>query len=140
MSKHYYCPYCGTLQLSTNIFCIKCRQAVKLVTSQYDSEYYREKSQEIYGDYQHWHEFLLPEIKNNPLFNESKFLQEMDARPIYQPTVKQPNPNQPKCPTCGSTNIEKISVTKRAVHGAVFGLFSSTARSQMQCKNCGYKW
>lgn len=48
--------------------------------------------------------------------------------------------NAPKCPTCGSTNIEKISVGKKVVGGAMFGLFSSNVRKSMHCKNCGYKW
>lgn len=48
--------------------------------------------------------------------------------------------NVPHCPTCGSTNIEKISVTKKAFSGAMFGLFSSDIRNSMHCKNCGYKW
>ena len=48
--------------------------------------------------------------------------------------------NTPKCPTCGSTNIEKISVGKKAIGGAMFGLFSSNIRNNMHCKNCGAKW
>lgn len=61
-----------------------------------------------------------------------------NSQPQYQP---QPQPqNIPKCPTCGSTNISKISGIKRAVLGYAFGLFSKTARSQFECKNCGYKW
>lgn len=53
---------------------------------------------------------------------------------------KQESSNIPKCPTCHSTNIEKISLTKKAVGGALFGLFSSNVRKTMHCKNCGYKW
>ena len=45
-----------------------------------------------------------------------------------------------KCPTCNSTNVQKLSATKRTAHGLMFGLFSKTARSQFGCKNCGYKW
>lgn len=53
----------------------------------------------------------------------------------------QPTPsNLPTCPTCGSTNIQKISGLNRAAHGYMFGLFSKTAKSQFCCKNCGYKW
>lgn len=50
------------------------------------------------------------------------------------------NQNVPKCPTCGSTNIEKISTTSKVVGATMFGLLSKTARSQFKCKNCGYKW
>jgi ribosomal protein L7/L12 len=46
----------------------------------------------------------------------------------------------PKCPTCKSTNVEKISVGKKAFGGAMFGLFSSDVRNTMHCKNCGCKW
>lgn len=47
---------------------------------------------------------------------------------------------KPKCPHCGDTNIHKISATSKVVHGAAFGLFSKTARSQFECGNCGFKW
>lgn len=49
-------------------------------------------------------------------------------------------PNTPKCPTCGSTNISKISATKKLGGAIGFGLFSKTAKSQFECKDCGYKW
>ncbi len=52
---------------------------------------------------------------------------------------KQPS-NQPKCPTCGSTNIEKISAGKKMKGSFFFGIFSSDVRNQMHCKDCGYKW
>lgn len=54
-------------------------------------------------------------------------------------SVTQPS-NVPKCPTCGSTNIKKISATSKVVGAGLFGLFSKTARSQFECKSCGYKW
>lgn len=46
----------------------------------------------------------------------------------------------PKCPTCQSPNVEKISLSSKVVGGALFGLFSSNVRKTMHCKNCGYKW
>lgn len=48
--------------------------------------------------------------------------------------------NQPKCPTCGSTNIKKISAASKAGGMFMFGIFSKTAKSQFQCDDCGYKW
>lgn len=48
--------------------------------------------------------------------------------------------SSPRCPLCRSTNIQKISTAKRIVHGYAFGLFSNTARSQWECKNCGNKF
>lgn len=48
--------------------------------------------------------------------------------------------NMPKCPTCGSTNIERISGIKRFVTTGLFGLASSNIGKTMHCKNCGCKW
>lgn len=48
--------------------------------------------------------------------------------------------SKPKCPTCGSTNIQKISGTKRWVTTGLFGLASSNVGKTMECRNCGYKW
>ena len=45
-----------------------------------------------------------------------------------------------KCPTCGSTNTQKISATSKVIGAATFGLLSKTARSQFKCNHCGYKW
>lgn len=52
----------------------------------------------------------------------------------------QQDTNTPHCPTCGSTNVEKISVGKKVVGGAMFGLFSSNVRKTMVCRNCGFKF
>lgn len=48
--------------------------------------------------------------------------------------------NVVKCPTCQSTNVEKISFSKKAVGAGLFGIFSSDVRNTMHCKKCGYKW
>ena len=48
--------------------------------------------------------------------------------------------NMPKCPTCGSTNIQKISGTKRWLSTGLFGLASSDIGKSMVCRSCGFKW
>lgn len=48
--------------------------------------------------------------------------------------------NIPKCPTCGSTKIEKISASAKLGGAMMFGVLSKTAKSQFKCKSCGYKW
>ena len=55
-------------------------------------------------------------------------------------TILEEKSRVPKCPTCGSLNVEKISTGKKIFGGAMFGLFSSDIRNTMHCKNCGAKW
>ena len=47
---------------------------------------------------------------------------------------------KPTCPTCGSTNIEKIHTASKILGAVSLGLLSKTAKSQFVCHNCGYKW
>lgn len=76
----------------------------------------------------------MDDLKRNDIIEfESRMMQ-------FKKQAAQQDTNTPHCPTCGSTNVEKISVGKKAVGGALFGLLSSNVRKTMCCKNCGYKW
>jgi hypothetical protein len=52
------------------------------------------------------------------------------AKPIYTP----------RCPTCGSPNIHKVSTTAKLVDAAVWGLLARKPRVQFHCDDCGYEW
>lgn len=58
----------------------------------------------------------------------------------FKQSVPQEQDNTPKCPTCGSTNIKKISPTKRWVSTGLFGVASSLVTHTMECNDCGYKF
>ena len=45
-----------------------------------------------------------------------------------------------KCPTCGSTNTEKISALSKGVSVGLFGIFSQKVKHQFKCNSCGYEW
>lgn len=69
-----------------------------------------------------------------------KQIREKAIYELHEGRKKREEANLPKCPTCSSTNIEKISSFDKAAGAVMFGLFSKTARSQFKCRNCGYKW
>jgi predicted RNA-binding Zn-ribbon protein involved in translation (DUF1610 family) len=49
--------------------------------------------------------------------------------------------NIPKCPTCGSTNIEKISTSSKVGKAVLFGILAVGAISKtFKCNNCGHRW
>ena len=83
---------------------------------------------------------------NDPLGDQLQYFD----RPTRKPTLDDWKPEQtkasidpcciPKCPTCGSEKVKKISAMKRATHLFLFGFFSNTSSSQFCCENCGYKW
>ena len=71
-----------------------------------------------------------------------KVIREYDADGTERDWRPSPPPKRyiPKCPTCGSPDIAKISLASKAAGGFMFGLFSSNVRKTMKCNNCGYKW
>ncbi len=48
--------------------------------------------------------------------------------------------NKPKCPTCSSTNLKKLSTASKAINTAMFGLLGTKRNKTFHCNNCGYEW
>lgn len=63
-----------------------------------------------------------------------------DIKQMQNIVTQNSQQNVPKCPTCGSTNVNKISTAKKAAGFVAVGVFSSNFGKTMECKNCGYKW
>ena len=75
-------------------------------------------------------------IENVPVKNDKSAVSVERVMPTYSAPAK----NVPHCPTCGSTNVAKISLGAKAAGGVMFGIFSSNVRKSYKCNNCGYKW
>ena len=147
MAKLTYCPVCGSERSSEK--CLECGTSIPIMESKQDIEYYLELEQGNDYDLLFWDILVKEEISKNPYFNpeehertqtiQKEKCSESFKKIQIQPQTTQPK-NVPKCPTCQSTNLRKISDLKRATHGIAFGFISKTAWSQFECKNCGYKW
>lgn len=48
--------------------------------------------------------------------------------------------NLPKCPTCGSTNIQKIGAVERGASVLGLGILSKKIGKTYKCNNCKYTW
>ena len=46
----------------------------------------------------------------------------------------------PRCPTCGSTNIKRISAFRRSASSSIYGIASRSALKTFECRNCKYTW
>ena len=93
-------------------------------------------------------QFMVDLCENNPVEYELKMKEyrlKADRKGYVPLPAQETSSNDieihlPKCPTCGSTDVDKISLSRKAFGGAMFGLFSSDVRNTMHCKNCGAKW
>lgn len=63
---------------------------------------------------------------------------EEEARAFFSSNSS--DPHTPKCPTCGSTDLRKVSVGAKAVSVGLFGIFSQKVKKTWHCNSCGYEW
>lgn len=151
----YYCPICGHTQIAKRglIRCPGCLNMVYLQRTTHEWNYYKNKAIEsndtsknlgaaieeiIFNEEASKNKYFNPQERARVISQEQR--QKVFAEDKQKQEEEKAESCKPKCPTCGSTNIEKISTTSKVVGASLFGLFSKTARSQFKCKNCGYKW
>ena len=92
---------------------------------------------------------------NEALYNETIELEEKEHRgllyfwtqeqlelPTDQRLTKQEMAKQyvPKCPTCGSADVQKIGSIERGASILTFGFFSRKINKSFKCNNCKYTW
>ena len=67
---------------------------------------------------------------------------ENDAASLHGMCVAEATANRyiPKCPTCGSPKIHKISTASKVASVALVGIISRKVRKQWHCDNCGSEW
>ena len=113
------CPYCNIDKISTTITI---------------DEYFDMSSKERDEYVNHCIETLIKDTYDPEAAEYRK------NNPKYVNFGKSGIVNKPKCPTCKSTNLKKISVTSKAVNTAVFGIFGTKRNKTFHCNNCGYEW
>ena len=151
----FICPHCGTFDAGENSIRLKCYECGTIYKSTdiLRKQYWDNIGQAIINHKsEEYEDFLLKryvgDTINWDIYNarEDKWNKTQEEHHKYQQQKKtkeethQDAINIHKCPTCGSTNIHKISTTRKVAGAIGFGLLSKTAKSQFECKNCGYKW
>lgn len=143
MSFYRYCPKCGDITCSQKgENCDYCNEPYIVTDYEYilnDGGRGVTKRKEIFEKY----------VKPNPLFDEElynkrmgveKALQEATSNRLYMEKQLAQKVNVPRCPTCGSTNVRRISTLDRAVSVGILGIFSGKIGKNYECLNCKAKW
>lgn len=78
-------------------------------------------------------------VRDEPFPELDVYYKGPDPQVVYINNQQQED-NTPRCPTCKSTNIEKITTLNKVVSIELLGLASNKIGKQFKCKNCGYMW
>ncbi len=95
-------------------------------------------------------QFINDYIKSSPEFDQYLFEHREEdmfnkrisdrAKLAHGASILEEKRRVPKCPTCGSTNIRRMSGVERGASIAAFGIFSKKINKTFKCSNCGYTW
>lgn len=140
-----YCKKCGRIIFNildeSDKKCDCCGAVVYPIPNEY-------KGSGSYKTYQKdlWEKY----VKVSPEFDQylfdhrdeilAKQSAEFNAKMAHGKAVLEEASRTPKCPTCQSTNIRKMSGVERGASIATFGLFSKKINKTFKCNNCGYTW
>ena len=95
-------------------------------------------------------QFIDEYIKSSPEFDqylfehreEDMFNKRMSdrAKMAHGKAILEEQGRVPKCPTCKSNSIQKMSGVERGASIYTFGIFSKKINKTFKCQNCGYTW
>lgn len=136
-----YCPFCDTYHKETEVRCFICYRYTESdliwgFKTKRGKEKWLEKNknsdQEFFDNFaQKFSEEQLQQKKEESIDFDKRYRAYMAGdRPVYTP----------RCPTCHSPNIHKVSTTAKLVDAAVWGLLARKPRVQFHCDDCGYEW
>lgn len=145
-----YCKKCGRIIQNTwgenNLKCDCCQCVTHLVPSEFldndlDCFFKDDKTEQ---------QFIDKYIKTSPEFDQylfdhkdeilTKQSAEFNTKMEHGKAVLEEESHQPKCPTCHSKNIQKISGVERSASIIGFGFFSKKINKSYKCNHCGATW
>lgn len=166
MSELLFCNKCGAVSCSNTIgdLCSSCLKGNLIGTTINFSKAYAE----VIEEYKKNHNGDYPSIEeSDEMLREKYFYNKLDNEVDYSAIKKrkysespegieeqnritdqwyakqnaQKFSTGPKCPICGSTNLKKITGTRKAMKIGLFGLFGAGDLGKTyQCEQCGAKF
>ena len=127
-----YIGYYTVLKVPEDKVCLKCGNSLKEynITKEEFITIYK-----ISNDRNFLEQMI--QLKETDLIEYQLKLSQFKTQLQQQESSKIQNSNIPKCPTCSSTNIHKISGLSKAGSVAMWGIFSRKVHKQWHCDSCG---
>lgn len=135
------CPICNTKYQDNLNMCDKCN--IELMDWKVAEKIYLYGYDNIKDKYPNEYQIIIRYRQTNGTKGTYKNSSSMSKPVVINTNAhNSQSTNVPKCPTCGSTNIRRISTVEKATGVILFGIFSNKRKYQFECQNpkCKYKW
>lgn len=141
-----YCLKCGRIYrnfLDEENKCDVCGTAMSRIPEGYNMGF--DVDQDIWNVEKE--RLMKEQVETSPIFDKELFDTKGDILSEYRQkyheierAYEERKACIPKCPTCSSTNIKKISSAARLANAAAFGFLGNRRNKQFHCNNCKYEW
>lgn len=140
-----YCPFCDKYSVMFDK-CMSCQRPLLSLTfwNTLTEEQREEMKKKLENDGKGPHKRITWREEQDEF--DAKFRKEYTMPPAPTEPVKKPEPEPektvyvPKCPVCGSPDLERIGTGEKIASAAFWGLLAKKPKCQFRCKNCGYEW
>ena len=150
-TKSLMCPHCGCLgkynQGIIDYSIVFCGQTLDLIKPL--QLMHKNGVQTLHDGDAQWAVIYLSQTFDlgehiNELFDavQAKYdeIKDLMPPPEFLDIEETPSSGTPKCPTCGSTSVIRVSIGTRMLDGLVYGHLSAEGRAQFRCQKCGFSW
>lgn len=148
-SRDYvFCLKCGRViitDIERDYKCDVCGTIMELIPEGYNMDFDINQEQENWDAEKE--RLMKEQVETSPIFDKELFDTKEDIlsehRQKYHEIERAYEERKaciPKCPTCSSTNIKKISSAARLANAAAFGFLGNRRNKQFRCNNCKYEW
>ena len=139
-----YCPSCDIYYKKGSWLCEFCNRNVVLlewweIKTDAGKKKWLESHKPMFPSVSDEKLSELPEDSRNFIIEKRKSAHDFDSR--YRAYLADmAAPHTPKCPVCGSPDLQKISTTSKVLDVAFWGFASGKARKVYHCNNCDYEF
>jgi len=146
--NYCFCPKCGFISRTDEKICCICKVPLIDTGIEDDLSILPDSKEEVELRQKIWNEQIVPMGQLEKFKWRAVYFDMVPANPLTSEEImqqleeerKREEENVPKCPTCGSTNIHKLSNLERGASIGFFGIFSKEINKTFKCNNCGYTW
>lgn len=138
------CTNCLQELFDSDNICVNCGNCLLINKDEFDSI-----KKELVSVNKYKRKKLIDDKRYNSVYsylikkNGERYWKDVDNKSVSTATIYPTSENIkpiPRCPTCQSTNINKITITSKAMNTALFGLFGTKRHKTFHCNSCGYEW
>lgn len=91
-------------------------------------------------DFESYQKIIVAKEQDELRIQKERFAIQANKSKTQQNYSENEKTNVPKCPTCGSTDLTRLTASSRFIDRMAYGALSPEGKAQFRCNKCEYLW